>query len=143
MSEHICRIVVRDGEDDGQPMFRIPETGERLRYAQLPAGALYEDTYPDHDKYRPNPAGDGHTWTVKLPCGTRWRIDAPSSDGGYWTRQGVAPAFTVSPSIHITTTRYTFDDPADPDRVTGQGTVTVYHGHLLAGKLVGTQDSPC
>lgn len=44
---------------------------------------------------------------VMLPNGSWWNIDGPSCDRGVyssapvWTRTGVAPKVTVSPSIHV------------------------------------------
>lgn len=146
MSEHQCKIFTKLHEKrDYHDLFRDAETGQVLTYTELPPGALYEDIYPEQAGYgvssnRP----DDKTWTVKLPCGTPWFIDRQASNGGgYWTRQGEAPAFTVSPSIHITTTRFLYNDPSDENKPTGKTTATVYHGWLTGGKLISTADSPC
>jgi hypothetical protein len=146
MSEHTCRIFTKLFERDEahHDLFQNRETGDVLRYCDLPPGALYEDRYPDHPTYVPNPhRPDDKTWTVKLPCGTPWMMDCRASSGGYWTRTGEAPNLSMSPSIHITTTRYVYDDPTDENKPTGQSTVTVYHGYLTNGKLTSTPDSPC
>lgn len=42
---------------------------------------------------------DGLCLTVVLPSGEQWVMDAPSTDGGGWTRTGTPPRITATPSI--------------------------------------------
>lgn len=144
MSEHRCIIVTKLFEKrDYEDLFRMPD-GEVVPYSQLPPGALYEDRYPDHPNYAVNPKlPDGKTWTVKLPCGTPWFIDRQASkSGGFWTRQGEAPDFTIGPSIHITVSVPQYGPDDKGDEVTHHVNKTVYHGFLTGGVLRSTVDSP-
>lgn len=147
MSEHICQVVERtdDTDEHQRRLYRLSD-GRLVHHGDLPIGAIYKDQYPTNSRGDlPNPKRpDPDTWSVKLPDGTSWWIDAPSSQGGYWTRSGEAPVFNVSPSIHIQGTRYRYEDEDGPnEKVIGEYQVTSYHGHLLNGKLVSTADSPC
>lgn len=56
---------------------------------------------------------DGLAISVVCPDGAVWCIDDEATSGGFWTREGSAPALTVQPSIQT------------PD----------YHGHLQNGVL--------
>lgn len=87
-----------------------------LEDKDLPAGAMWEAPWLGGG--REGWVGeDGKSWVVKLPSGMPFPIDGPSADGGRWARTGVAPLFSVTPSIHE---------------------VGRYHGHLANGIL-----TPC
>jgi hypothetical protein len=66
-----------------------------------PVGAMW-DSPRWHDCEAFHKGDDGMVLTVRTPGGD-WTIDAPSSKGGYWSRSGVAPRITASPSILIQT----------------------------------------
>jgi len=48
-----------------------------------------------------NLGSDGLSLVVRLPGGDGWPIDFLSSDGGHWTRTGVPPRITTSPSVNM------------------------------------------
>lgn len=66
-----------------------------------PAGALWDATWL-HDTWL---GSDGKCYVVKLPNGTEWIIDGPSSNGDGWVRSGDAPNLTVQPSILVSSYR--------------------------------------
>lgn len=75
---------------------------------KAPPGAMF---YSD---WRSRKGPDGHCLSVMTPDGI-WTIDGCSSDGKYpWTRTGVPPNITVTPSIQM----------------------SKYHGWLKNGELV-------
>ena len=100
------------------PIYRRSDTNQEYvhhvnpNFGQIPVGAMWRLTWLEKDQYGCGP--DGQSWAVMTPGG-EWCMDCPSSDGGYWTRTGEAPNFTVTPSIHV------------PER---------YHGWLRNGELV-------
>jgi hypothetical protein len=67
------------------------------------------------------PGPDGKSYVVRTPGGD-WHIDGAygTPNAGRWTRTGVAPNLTVTPSIGIGT----------------KNGAWAYHGFLTAGKLV-------
>lgn len=75
------------------------ESGEAIDPA--PVGAMWDcdwmhgchenDTCYDRNN-------DGMVLCVRTPGGD-WVIDAPSRNGGFWSRTGTAPDITVTPSI--------------------------------------------
>jgi hypothetical protein len=99
-----CDYVFKD--DDYWQVFcdwiyRNAETGEELSFRDLPIGAMYHaDWYPDD--YR---GPDGLALTVILPDKTPWTIDGYANPEGQariphaWTRTGVPPKISASPSI--------------------------------------------
>lgn len=95
-------------------IYRRPTPNGTVYYTQrrLPPGAMYDAPW-----HRPfgNIGPDGLSLTVQLPPGhlSFWCIDGKATDGGKWTRTGIAPNITVAPSIK-----------------TGD-----YHGHLQNGVL--------
>jgi hypothetical protein len=112
-----CGYTFEDADPfqvNGDLVYRRTDTGEDMTLLEAPAGAMwYADWYPGKGP-------DGHCLAVKLPNGTDWLVDAPSSSGGNWTRTGEPPNVTAQPSIGS-------GDPADPN---------YYHGFLRDGKLV-------
>lgn len=86
------------------------DDGSVMVLDEAPPGAMWDaDWYGDH---RVGP--DGLHLVVRLPDGNEWFIDGPATNGPGWTRTGVAPKLTVTPSIATPT----------------------YHGWLRDGKLV-------
>jgi hypothetical protein len=93
-----------------------------------PVGAMWDAYWFRGEKhesglaYDRNP--DGLVLVVMTPGGT-WMIDGPSfvnrNESGNWSRTGIAPNITVTPSIHI------------PGK---------YHGRLIAGELVECLPAP-
>lgn len=101
-----------------QDIFRT-EDGREFLLREAPPGALWRATWFEDRATKADVAktvdpvvacslvdarkewvgADGQSWVVKLPDGTDWAIDGPSNGGGRWTRTGVAPKFTVTPSI--------------------------------------------
>lgn len=63
---------------------------------------------------------DGLGLTVKLPGGGVWHIDSEANGGGHWSRSGVPPMITATPSI------WSHANAGPPSE---------YHGFLQAGKL--------
>ena len=60
----------------------------------LPAGAMYDATWLDHQR-----GPDGRSLMLMLPDGRLWHVDGPSTNGDGWTRTGDAPRITARPSI--------------------------------------------
>lgn len=63
-----------------------------------PAGALWEAPWSG-DARDPWNGADGKSYMVRLPDGTDWNMDGPSTSGPGWRRTGEVPRFTVQPSI--------------------------------------------
>ena len=82
-----------------------------LQDKDLPPGAMWEAPWYGGSDWI---GQDGKSIVVQLPSGTDFPIDAPSHDGGRWTRTGTPPQITVRPSINE---------------------VGRYHGHLIDGVL--------
>lgn len=63
-----------------------------------PAGALWEAPWSGnaHESWN---GPDGKSYMCRLPDGTDWNIDGPSTSGPGWRRHGEVPRFTVQPSI--------------------------------------------
>lgn len=100
--------------DDGREFtLTSPDQMTNDRVMQAPPGALWECSW------MPSAAPDGKSYCVRTPGGD-WHIDG-SYKHGTWTRTGVAPNLTVTPSILIGT-------KADGS--------WQYHGWLRDGKLV-------
>jgi hypothetical protein len=79
-------------------LFKHPETGRLLTTAELPIGAIYRAHWFED---RANWVGpDGLSLMCRLPPeGHDWMIDGSSKNGGRWSRTGVPPKISVSPSI--------------------------------------------
>lgn len=63
-----------------------------------PIGAIWRAEWHEHRWA----GADGRCYGVQLPPGglsDQWYIEQPAASGGGWTRVGVAPDFTCSPSI--------------------------------------------
>lgn len=71
--------------------------GREFLLKNVPPGAMWRATWYEQIKSWVGP--DGKSYVVRLPDGTDWPVDGPSSDGGHWTREGAPPALTVRPSI--------------------------------------------
>ena len=68
-----------------------------LQDPELPIGAMW-DASSWMEKWK---GSDGLSLVVRLPGGDGWPIDFLSSDGGHWTRTGVPPRITTSPSVNM------------------------------------------
>lgn len=84
-------------------ILRDARTGNEYTMRNVPVGAMWHAPwmlpFQEH-----NHAGDPKgPIIVRLPGGYDWNIDGLSKSGGYWTRQGVPPALTVTPSILVPT----------------------------------------
>ena len=79
---------------DGKECTTHPQPPSGIQVA--PAGAMW---FSDCFSWK---GPDGHTLTVMTPGG-EWCIDGPASGSSSrpWTRTGIPPKVTVSPSIHI------------------------------------------
>ena len=60
-----------------------------------PVGALWRASWKE-----PATTYDGHSYVVRTPGGD-WHIDGSGADRTRWDRSGIAPKFTVRPSILI------------------------------------------
>lgn len=93
-----CNYVFHDADEwqiGTESIYRRVDDGREGTLRELGPGAMYEAFW-----LQPFHAGDdGKCWAVKLPDGVEWAIDGLSNSGGVWTRTGVAPKFTVKPSI--------------------------------------------
>ena len=105
-------------------LFARSDGGPATTLSAAPPGAMwdswwmYRHSRTDLVNYRERRGSDGICLTVKLPDGCDWVVDGPAGDapqgGPAWTRTGIVPCVTASPSI------------LTPD----------YHGWLRAGQLV-------
>lgn len=99
--------------------YKRPDLPELKGLRYWPPGAVYRASwFEGRDSAWSGP--DGQCWAVRLPIPDMvwdWIIDGPATGGGRWTRTGVAPRFTVTPSI-------------------GAGDPRLYHGWLRDGVLV-------
>ena len=78
-------------------VYRRADTGEEMDLRNAPPGAMWDAFWlAEMDSYR---GPDGKSLVVKLPNGSEWTIDGPSSQGGHWTRTGEPPNLTATPSI--------------------------------------------
>jgi hypothetical protein len=80
-------------------IYQNTDTGEEVAFRDLPVGAMY-----DSDWYPPDYRGpDGLALTVILPDKTPWVIDGyasgPPRVPHAWTRTGIPPKVSASPSI--------------------------------------------
>jgi hypothetical protein len=73
---------------------------EYTRFA-LPIGAMWHapwmSRFPEHN-HANDPKGP---LIVRLPGNYDWNTDGPDKKGGYWTREGMPPKVTVTPSIAV------------------------------------------
>jgi hypothetical protein len=77
-------------------MYRRVDTGELHILGAAPVGAMwYASWLVGLEKYD---RGSGEVLVVRTPGGD-WVVDGPSNTGGHWTRTGVPPEVTASPSI--------------------------------------------
>jgi len=82
--EHVSRLFVGGGH--------------RCLLEAMPVGAMYDSSW------WPEQTPDGIVLSVVCPPGGRsnhWMVDGPAKGGGKWTRTGVIPKVTASPSILI------------------------------------------
>lgn len=79
-------------------LYRHHESGQLATIKEMPIGAIYRaHWYEDMPRWT---GPDGHSLMCRLPDGHDWAMDAPSRGGGAgWTRTGVPPKITASPSI--------------------------------------------
>lgn len=86
------------------PLYRRAGTEEIITLQDAPAGAIWDASW------WPDKGADGKAWSVRLPDGSDWmseggaanchcRKTATVAEHRCWTRTGVAPRLTVSPSI--------------------------------------------
>lgn len=108
-------------------IYRRQDTGEERGLREFEAGAMYRATWFEGTEEYPRPdwvGPDGQCWAVRLPVPDHpnwdWVIDGPSTGGGRWTRTGVPPKLTVTPSIGA-----------------GPAGAFLYHGFLTDGVLIG------
>lgn len=97
-----CGYVFKE-EDEWQVcrerLYRRADTGELFTIGRAPVGAMWDAPwYAEHDFGRFG--SDGFCLFVKTPGG-EWGIDCKSTDEGWWTREGVVPHITATPSILI------------------------------------------
>jgi hypothetical protein len=99
-------------------LFAGAPSGLLVTVAEAPPGAIWRALWnEDSDAFV---GQDGRSYYVKLPDGTEWCPDAPAANSNRpWTRTGIAPELTCSPSIR--TARY--------------------HGYLVGGHLDPCSDS--
>lgn len=93
------------------------DIGLEYGLCDLPPGAMWlADWLAGFRDSEPHKAlGGGPHLLIRLPSGEDWDVDAPSSNGGVgWTRHGLPPAVSASPSVQT------------PN----------WHGHLIGGELV-------
>lgn len=94
------------------------DNGEKTTLSAAPVGAMWDANWlRDLDSVA---SMDGQIIVVRTPGGD-WNVDSRAAGGGGWTRTGVVPKITVTPSI-----------------LTGKGPdgQWIYHGWLTNGKLV-------
>ena len=70
-------------------------TSDLYTIAKAPAGAMYDAWW-----YGNTRGSDGKSLVLKTPEGDWW-IDGPATNGPGWTRTGVPPRITCTPSIGI------------------------------------------
>lgn len=84
-------------------LYARPDSDARLTLHEVTPGMLWDAPwYIDEDGDCVGP--DGRSLVVRLPDGTNWAIDAPSTHGAHWTRLGTPPLISATPSI--LSTRY-------------------------------------
>jgi hypothetical protein len=81
-------------------IFMNTETGEEVKFRDLPVGAMYNTHWYGADMR----GADGLSLTIILPDRTPWCIDGYASNNGQrepraWSRTGTPPKVTASPSI--------------------------------------------
>lgn len=80
------------------------DTGKVMTWDEAPAGAIRDASW------WPDKGADGHAWGIKLPDGNEWMTESSASncvcrtkdqppEHRCWSRSGVAPILTVSPSL--------------------------------------------
>lgn len=85
-------------------VYRRVDNGEVMTWEDAPAGAIRDASW------WPDKGQDGHAWAVKLPDGSEWMTESGASncvcrttpqppEHRCWSRSGVAPILTVSPSL--------------------------------------------
>jgi hypothetical protein len=84
-------------QDNRERLYRRPGSDEVFTSRKAPAGAMWRAPWYEKDGECVGP--DGQSLIVMLPDGVDWHIDGFASSGGRWTRQGVPPLVTASPSI--------------------------------------------
>ncbi len=73
-------------------------TGEIIPLEAAQPGDMWDAWwYPQQWKTAP----DGLCLVLELPGGHEWVIDRASDSGAHWTRTGVPPAITVTPSVLV------------------------------------------
>jgi hypothetical protein len=99
-----CGHVFRDVPEEPYQLFlerlyERPDTLERFTLEEAVPGAMYDaEWYHGSDGFV---GPDGLSLMLKLPGGPHewWAVDGPSKNGGRWTRTGVVPKITATPSI--------------------------------------------
>lgn len=82
------------------------DDGAVMTWDEAPAGAVCDAFW------WPDKGADGHAWSIKLPSGDDFMTESTATNCGCrtrpsdaahrcWTRTGVAPKLTVSPSISV------------------------------------------
>lgn len=115
---HCGRVLAQDATHQlaYELLYRAPD-GAAYTIRDMPVGAIWRAEHMEAFWG----GDDGRCYQVQLPpggIGNQWIIEQPSQSGGGWTRTGIAPNLTASPSI-----------------LTPQ-----YHGYLTAGLLTDDLD---
>jgi hypothetical protein len=108
-----------------------PDTNQRGILKNFPPGALWRMPWLE-ESGSPYTGADGQSWSVRLPGGNDWMIDARASNCTLprddvhkcWCRHGTAPLFTV--------------DKVGNTCAAGAGSIVAgsYHGFLRDGVLI-------
>lgn len=92
-----CGYAFSDGDAwqvFADALYRRADTGELVTREGAPAGAMWDASW------WPEKGPDGVCLTVKLPDGTEWMVDCPSTNSETpWQRVGKPPRVTARPSI--------------------------------------------
>jgi hypothetical protein len=93
----VCGYEFKDTDNWQTNEHRI-YTGNGIEFvlSEAPVGAMWNASWWPERRYP-----DGICLTLQTPGG-HWMIDGHSSSGGQWTRTGIVPKITATPSILIT-----------------------------------------
>ena len=97
-----CGYIFKD-EDywqfNNHRLYARSDTGEELTLRETTVGMIWNAPWLIGVIGTHGAGPDGQFLCMKLPDGREWMIDGPATGGGKWTRAGVPPALTVTPSI--------------------------------------------
>jgi hypothetical protein len=94
----ICGYTFQDSDTwqlARNQLYTRQDTGALLTLREVDPGMIWETPWYADWWHGP----DGRCYTMALPGHGEWTIDGPSSNGPGWQRSGIAPNFTVTPSI--------------------------------------------